>query len=118
MPLAACHGPTDTASTQQYHRGTIASGLPKPAAAAAAPARTPRKAAQEEERDVHPGEVRCTVRVSTFKADSWPHKWNTMTAVSSPIQRPEDQEATTPENRPCSGESVALAGTVLQRTRV
>ncbi|KAJ1124204.1 hypothetical protein NDU88_002665 [Pleurodeles waltl] len=65
---------------------------------------------QEEEHDVHPREVGRTVRVSTFTADSWPRMRNTATAVSSPLQRLEDQEATTPENWPRSGERVALAG--------
>ncbi|KAJ1156402.1 hypothetical protein NDU88_009121 [Pleurodeles waltl] len=117
------------ALTQQYPRGTITSSLPDPDAIptssnpathpgdggicksfldetwAAAPARTPREAAGGGTR---PGEVRRTVRVSTFTADSWPRKQDTTTAVSSLIQRPENQEATTPENRPRSGESHAL----------
>ncbi|KAJ1124205.1 hypothetical protein NDU88_002666 [Pleurodeles waltl] len=64
---------------------------------------------QVEERDLHPGEVGRTIRVSAFTVDSWPHKQNTTMLVSSPIQRPDNQEATTLENWPHSGESMALA---------
>ncbi|KAJ1180149.1 hypothetical protein NDU88_005373 [Pleurodeles waltl] len=84
--------------------------------AAAGPARGPQEAAPKEERGIHQGEVGHSVRISTVNADSRPASGTTM-AVSYLIRRPEDQEAATPDNRPRSGESVALGGTVLRRTR-
>ncbi|KAJ1192432.1 hypothetical protein NDU88_001739 [Pleurodeles waltl] len=84
--------------------------------AAVGPARGPQEAALKEERGIHQGEVDISVRISTVNADSRPAS-GTTTAVSSLIRRPEDQEAATPDNRPRSGESVALAGMVLRRTR-
>ncbi|KAJ1178575.1 hypothetical protein NDU88_003820 [Pleurodeles waltl] len=131
--------PTDTASTPQYPRGTIASGLPDPEtlltpsnqeqlpdddgickslismswAAAAAPGRPPQEAAEGGPRGT-PGVVGRTVRVKS----SWPLKRHTTTSVFPLSQGPEDQEAATPEIRPCSLESAALAATVQQRTQV
>ncbi|KAJ1085448.1 hypothetical protein NDU88_005580 [Pleurodeles waltl] len=87
--------------------------------AAAAPTGIPWEVAQEEERDRHHRQDGRAVRDSTYEADFRPHKRNATTAVSSLFQRQvEDQEAARPENRPRSGDSVALPGTVLQRARV
>ncbi|KAJ1085449.1 hypothetical protein NDU88_005581 [Pleurodeles waltl] len=79
----------------------------------------PQEAVQEEERNGHHRQDERAVRVRTYRADPRPHKRNATMAVSSPFQRQvEDQETARPENRPRSGESVALSGTVLQRARV
>ncbi|KAJ1152984.1 hypothetical protein NDU88_005756 [Pleurodeles waltl] len=57
--------------------------------------------------------VRRSIRISTVNADSRPRERNTTTAVSSLIQRQEDQQAPKTDNRPHSGESVALAEVAL-----
>ncbi|KAJ1202362.1 hypothetical protein NDU88_006162 [Pleurodeles waltl] len=82
-------------------------------AAAAAPGGTHQGSA----RGGKSGEVRRTVQDYTCTADAWPSKWHPTTAVSSSLPSPEDQEAAKPEIQPHSGESVALAGMVLQRTQ-
>ncbi|KAJ1140155.1 hypothetical protein NDU88_006515 [Pleurodeles waltl] len=80
---------------------------------AAAPAGPPQEAARGGTQET-PGPV----RVKTSTADSLPRKWHMTMAVFPPSQGPEYQEAALPEIRPRSGESMALAGTVLQRARV
>ncbi|KAJ1104646.1 hypothetical protein NDU88_002056 [Pleurodeles waltl] len=57
-----------------------------------------------------PGEVGRIVRVHPCPADAEPSKQCPTSAVFSPLQHPEGQEAGKPEIRPRSGVSVALAG--------
>ncbi|KAJ1210148.1 hypothetical protein NDU88_005516 [Pleurodeles waltl] len=107
--------------------GAAAGGTPQAAAAAggtpqaaaggtlqvAAPGGAPRAAAP----GGTPGEFGQTILVHPCTTDAGPSKRHPTTAVFSPLQSPEDQEPAKPEIRPRSGESVALAGTVLERTR-
>ncbi|KAJ1173300.1 hypothetical protein NDU88_005136 [Pleurodeles waltl] len=59
-------------------------------------------------------DVEQTVQIPACPADT---ELRPMTADFPPLQHLKGQEAENPENRPCSGESVALADLICKRER-